>query len=391
VFGLLVGPPMNLATSASQKFARSSSSKCFRSLPSTRHVSSSSLPRPYRFHVGASWAGKPPDPKDGRGKLKSSSFSADSPIGAWRDHVLSRPKGTAGTHIGEDFYYVQEMRNQSGTSLGIADGVGGWTESGVDPSLFSQALMYHAHRYSKTAWPGEPEIDPTQDYEEREVVEGWELTPVQCLELAHGGVLRERAVVAGSSTACIVNLNASNGHLRAANLGDSGFAIIRSSTIIHQQYPQTHYFNCPKQLAKFPAAHARKYATSCSDSPREADLFETKVLDGDIVILYTDGLSDNVFSTELASICSLVSRQFAMSPPTLNQPIRGGGTVQFQHLEDLQVQAMADRIVEYAQLCMINSQRVSPFEREALRAGLDFRGGKLDDVTVVVAMVRETL
>ena len=84
-----------------------------------------------------------------------------------------------------------------GISIGVADGVGGWTESGVDPSLFSQALMYHAHRYSKAAWPGEPEVDPTQEYEEREQVEGWELSPLECLESAYGGVLRERQVVAG--------------------------------------------------------------------------------------------------------------------------------------------------------------------------------------------------
>lgn len=123
-----------------------------------------------------------------------------------------------------------------GVSLGVADGVGGWTESGVDPSLFSQALMYHAHRYSKVAWPGEPEVDPTQEYEEREQVEGWELTPLECLESAYGGVLRERNVLAGehssnrttedmsscmgastgSSTACVLTLNASNGVLRAA-------------------------------------------------------------------------------------------------------------------------------------------------------------------------------
>lgn len=101
-------------------------------------------------------------------------------------------------------------------SLGIADGVGGWVDSGVDPSLFSQTLMYHAHRYAKNGWAGEPEIDPTQDYAEREQVEGWELTPMECMDMAHGGVLRERAVSAGSSTACIVNLNASTGILRAA-------------------------------------------------------------------------------------------------------------------------------------------------------------------------------
>jgi protein phosphatase PTC7 len=84
-----------------------------------------------------------------------------------------------------------------GVSFGVADGVGGWIESGVDPSLFSQALMYHAHRYSRNAWAGEPEIDPTLDYEEREQIEGWEMTPYECLDLAYHGVLREKLVQAG--------------------------------------------------------------------------------------------------------------------------------------------------------------------------------------------------
>lgn len=57
--------------------------------------------------------------------------------------------------------------------------------------------MYHAHRYSENAWAGEPEIDPMLEYEEREEVEGWELTPEHCLGLALGGVLREKQVQAG--------------------------------------------------------------------------------------------------------------------------------------------------------------------------------------------------
>lgn len=75
--------------------------------------------------------------------------------------------------------------------------MGGWVESGIDPSLFSQALMYHAHRYSSYAWAGEPEVDPTLDYEEREAIEGWEVPPLECLSLAYGGVLRERFVESG--------------------------------------------------------------------------------------------------------------------------------------------------------------------------------------------------
>lgn len=34
----------------------------------------------------------------------------------------------------------------------------------------------------------------------------------------------------------------------ASSLGDSGYAIIRNSSIIYRQRPQTHYFNCPKYV-----------------------------------------------------------------------------------------------------------------------------------------------
>ncbi|KAI0647028.1 protein serine/threonine phosphatase 2C [Trametes meyenii] len=343
----------------------------------------SSLPRPYRFHVGASWAGKPHDPRGPR--VKSNPFPADSPIGQWRDLMLSRPNAPAGNHIGEDFFYIQDMREKSGISLGVADGVGGWTESGVDPSLFSQALMYHAQRYSKAAWPGEPEVDPTQEYEEREQVEGWELTPLECLESAYGGVLRERNVLAGSSTACVMTLNASNGALRAANLGDSGFLVIRASTVVYQQQSQTHFFNCPKQLSKLPTSQKR-FSRVCIDNPSDADLCEMKLRHGDIVIAYTDGLSDNVFPAEMVAICSLVARQFQVAKHTVT-----GGQESQEVSEDREAQAMAERIVDYARMCMFNRKRISPFERAAAREGMYFRGGKVDDVTVLVTIVQEAI
>jgi hypothetical protein len=59
--------------------------------------------------------------------------------------------------------------------------------------------MYHCHRYAKDGWAGEPEMDPTQCYEEREQVEGWELKPETCLQASYEAVLRERAVTAGLS------------------------------------------------------------------------------------------------------------------------------------------------------------------------------------------------
>lgn len=101
--------------------------------------------------------------------------------------------------VGEMCVTLRSLKTQQslqGLSVGVADGVGGW-EDVTNPALFSQALMYHCHRYSKQGWAGEPESDPTQGYEEREAIEGWELTPAQCLENAHTAVLREKSVVAG--------------------------------------------------------------------------------------------------------------------------------------------------------------------------------------------------
>jgi protein phosphatase PTC7 len=80
-----------------------------------------------------------------------------------------------------------------GVSLAVADGVGGWVESGIDPALFSQSLMYHAHCAAQASWAGEPESDPTVD----SMVDGVELTPVNCLNVAYRGVMKDQLVVAG--------------------------------------------------------------------------------------------------------------------------------------------------------------------------------------------------
>ncbi|KAG6890704.1 hypothetical protein C0995_005077 [Termitomyces sp. Mi166 len=198
-----------------------------KSLRSTRSMSSAPL-RPYKFHVGASWAGKQANLSQGP---NAPFFPPDSDIGMWRDHTLSKLKAADSTSAGQDFFFVQPMRNDSGIAFGVSDGVGGWAESGVDPSLFSQALMFHAHRYSRNAWAGEPEIDPTLDYEEREEIEGWEMTPYECLDLAYGGVLRE------------------------------------------------------KQLTKLPTS-LRRFSRACVDNPNEAETYRVKLGDGDIVIAY---------------------------------------------------------------------------------------------------------
>ena len=41
--------------------------------------------------------------------------------------------------------------------------------------------------------------------------------------------------------------------LYSANLGDSGFLVIRDGRVVHKSHEQQHYFNAPFQLAIAPA------------------------------------------------------------------------------------------------------------------------------------------
>ena len=74
----------------------------------------------------------------------------------------------------------------------------------------------------------------------------------------------------------------------------------------------------------------------------------------------------------MVAICSLVSRQFQQSKRVLTPT---GEATNEGTAEDEEVQAMAERIVDYARICMVNTKRVSPFERAAAREGMYFRGG----------------
>lgn len=61
---------------------------------------------------------------------------------------------------------------------------------------------------------------------------------------------------AGSSTACIVVLNRETSMVYTANIGDSGFVIVRHGEVVHRSEEQQHYFNTPFQLSLPPPGHS---------------------------------------------------------------------------------------------------------------------------------------
>lgn len=94
----------------------------------------------------------------------------------------------------------------------------------------------------------------------------------------------------------------------------------------------------------------------------------------------TDGLSDNVHPQQIEALLSHVDR-------TLNSPANSFLLPSERRREKARL--FADVLVAYARLLMAREDVVSPFERAAASEGLRYKGGKIDDVTVVTALVSE--
>lgn len=67
--------------------------------------------------------------------------------------------------------------------------------------------------------------------------------PQEALDVAH-----RATQFPGSSTACVLRLDAARGTLDAANLGDSGFLIVRNGQLHFQSPAMQHFFDCPLQV-----------------------------------------------------------------------------------------------------------------------------------------------
>jgi len=128
----------------------------------------------------------------------------------------------------------------------------------------------------------------------------------------------------GSATALLAILNKSE--LSIANLGDSGFFVIRFKNgepyVPFKSKEQQHSFNIPYQLAQLPSqadleilrkkgkltemsklkSVLRRRNNVCKDSPDNADEYTIELKDGDIVLSATDGVFDNLFQHEILTM-----------------------------------------------------------------------------------------
>ncbi|CAH8506558.1 unnamed protein product [Schistosoma bovis] len=156
--------------------------------------------------------------------------------------------------------------------LGVADGVGGWRSYGVDPGRFSRAVMKNCERVVNSG---------------RFIPDKLEVLIAQCYE----DVLNSKELILGSATLCIVSLQRNEHRVYGASLGDSGYLVIREGHVIQRSVHQKHSFNTPFQLSCPPTLRSRRF--HC-DLPNQAAQTSVEVKPGDVIIVGTDGLFDNL-------------------------------------------------------------------------------------------------
>jgi len=237
-------------------------------------------------------------------------------------HPAKRAKG------GEDAYFV----SKDATAIGVADGVGSWSFHGIDPGIYSKSLMETVKRE-------------------------WDEHQVHDLKQLIRKANEEARLITGSSTIVILCYEADRNRYRAANLGDSAFLIVRDGKAFFRSKEQLHSFNFPYQLG-----------TGQQETADDAELIELEAKEGDIIVMATDGLWDNLSEEEILKI---VADHYHTNSG------HGEGDT------------LADKLALAAFSRASSSEEESPFMRHAFLCGFVAapQGGKMDDITIVVAQL----
>ena len=146
--------------------------------------------------------------------------------------------------------------------------------------------------------------------------------------------------------------------VKTGNIGDSGYIKLRKEgldlILKHQSNPQWHNFNFPFQVG------------TSGDDPSCADFEEHIVKDKDIFLVATDGLWDNLY---LPSILDIL-RPFIRKSDDLLDP-------------ELIVEILGKEAEKFSNMVSYRS----PFAKQASRYFSDYDGGKIDDITIILAQV----
>ncbi|KIW87656.1 uncharacterized protein Z519_11630 [Cladophialophora bantiana CBS 173.52] len=363
----------------------------------TPGMSNSAIPH-ISLHIAASSSGKG---RKYRPELSTYEYvpSDDDALGLQRGSTLEE-KRIRRPDSGQDAYFVACVGKDPNTiAFAIADGVGGWSEHGIDPADFSHGLCSYMAE-TTLSWSSEERLGPKQ-----------------LLEIGYNKTISDPAIHAGGTTACVA-VTEGDGRMRIANLGDSGFLQLRLGAVHHYSNPQTHAFNTPYQMSLTPPdilAQAMIFGgLPLNDKPDRADLADHMLRHGDVLVLATDGVWDNLNSQDILSVVSLHMRttgawlrsedQGYIVSPVLSELVdktlgphkhrlRISDTVdssaqQLPLATGTLQSVLAAAIVGEAKSASLSTKRDGPFAKEMQKQFPydPWHGGKVDDIAVLVVV-----
>ncbi|KAI2785861.1 hypothetical protein POX_h09623 [Penicillium oxalicum] len=284
---------------------------------------------------------------------------------------------------GEDAFFVSRVGAETSghpdtdgaVAFAIADGVGGWTESRVDPADFSHGLCGYMAQ-SALAWDSPAE----------------KLRPKQLLQAGYDQIVKDPTIKAGGSTAS-VGVALPDGRVELANLGDSGSVLLRLAAVHHYSVPQTHGFNTPYQLSVIPPkmrAQASVFGGSfLEDTPQDAAVTNVQMQHGDVLILATDGVFDNLNNQDILKIVTTRMVMTGAWTATEDSGVKISDEIaRLTALESVYTlqSLLAASIAGEAKVASMDFRRDGPFAKEAQRyyPGDYYRGGKVDDICALV-------
>ncbi len=288
-------------------------------------------------------------------------------------------------NCGEDAYFLsarERVIDKRYISFGVAGSVAGWDQYGINPSAFSNALCAAArHEFVKA-------VDPH---------------PVDIMKRGYQNVLNDGDDNAGGSSATFLVLDRFTGRLDSANLGDSGYLIIRNGKVIFRSEVQTFDFNGPLQLCMAPSwiqGPAKKLLQRHDTD--DSILAAHEVRPGDVIIVGSDGLFDNLFNHEILYQSTLFLGRFYKLYPAYHDALlafwaddgRSGAVHQHPMIDEASLNdlhtAMVDlsyALTSLAKTLSFDMTSISPLAKLAHELGYKYNGPKEDDITVAAVYV----
>ncbi|CBH17076.1 protein phosphatase 2C, putative [Trypanosoma equiperdum] len=285
-------------------------------------------------------------------------------------NLVSHPKRS--TCGGEDaFLSMSEVQC-------VFDGVSWWKEyAGVDSGLYSAALAKFMYSFV-----------------EDDALGSLPLSSCELLQRAYDACLSDE--IHGTSTAlvatlqrpccaadasCSVSAKFSNCMLDVCSIGDCTSMIIRDGRIVFVSDEQMHSFDYPFQLGQ-----------GSADIPVHSLQYRVVVRPGDVLLLGSDGIFDNVFKHDIAELVwkfvGPVCGRYALD---FDRPSQYDVATKIIPPDDV-LRALSAGVDEVVRVASANARDVkcnTPYSNKAIENGANYRGGRLDDMTLLGSIIDE--